>query len=87
LIIHQVAAARDALLAIPAFKALLAHHTQPSKAGTVFTSVKPKLAVYYHFVLLGTPTVPAVTEKMCLNKPLKGFCRWKTCLRLAGDLG
>jgi len=73
LIIHQVAAARDALLAIPAFKAILAHHTQPSEAGTVFTRVKPKLAVYYHFVLLGTPNVPAMTEKDVFEQTRKTY--------------
>ena len=62
LLIHQVAAAREALLAVPAFKAILDHHTKPDEAGVVFSRVKPKLAVFYHFVLLGSPTVPAVTE-------------------------
>ena len=63
LVIHQVAAASEALLKVPTFKVILAHHTLPQEAGTLFTRVKPKLAVYYHFVLLGTPAVPAVTEK------------------------
>ena len=63
LLIHQVAAASEALLKIPTFKVIIAHHTQPEEAGVVFTKVKPKLAVYYHFVLLGTPTIPALTEK------------------------
>lgn len=63
LVIHQVAAAREELLRIPTFKVILAHHTLPQEAGTLFSRVKPKLAVYYHFVLLGTPSVPAVTEK------------------------
>jgi ribonuclease Z len=73
LVIHQVAAARDELLAIAAFKAILAHHTQPSEAGIVFTRVKPKLAVYYHFVLLGTPTVPAVNEKDVIEQTRKTY--------------
>ncbi len=63
LLIHQVAAVREALLASPVFKVILSHHTRPDEAGTLFTRVKPKLAVYYHFVLLGTPAIPAVTEK------------------------
>ena len=62
LVIHQVAAAHEELLKSPVFKVILAHHTQPHEAGTVFTRVKPRLAVYYHFVLLGTPTIPAVSE-------------------------
>jgi len=63
LLIHQVAAVREELLKNPVFKVILAHHTRPDEAGTLFTRVKPRLAVFYHFVLLGTPGVPAVTEK------------------------
>jgi ribonuclease Z len=62
LLIHQVAAVREELLANPVFKIILSHHTKPDEAGVVFTRVKPKLAVYYHFVLLGTPGSPPVTE-------------------------
>ena len=63
LLIHQVAAANEALAKVPTFETILAHHTKPEEAGTVFTRSKPKLAVFYHFVLLGTPKLPAVTEK------------------------
>lgn len=63
LLIHQVAAARPELLQSPVFKVILDHHTKPEEAGVVFTRTKPKLAVYYHFVLLGSPAVPAITEK------------------------
>lgn len=73
LLIHQVAAASDELLKIPAFKVILAHHTQPDEAGTLFSRVKPKLAVYYHFVLLGTPKIPAVTEKQVFEMTRKTY--------------
>lgn len=73
LLIHQVAAASEELLKIPAFKVILAHHTQPDEAGTVFTRVKPRLAVYYHFVLLGTPKIPAVTEKEVFDMTRKTY--------------
>jgi ribonuclease Z len=63
LLIHQVGAASEELLKIPTFKVILAHHTQPDEAAVVFNRVKPKLAVYYHFVLLGTPAIPALTDK------------------------
>ncbi|MDP3083933.1 MAG: MBL fold metallo-hydrolase [Rubrivivax sp.] len=63
LLIHQVAAASEALLKIPTFRVILAHHTQPEEAATVFNRGKPKLAVYYHFVLLGVPGIPALSEK------------------------
>ena len=73
LLIHQVAAVREALLQSPVFKVILSHHTLPEEAGTVFSTVKPKLAVYYHFVLLGTPAIPAVTEKDVLELTRKTY--------------
>ena len=73
LLIHQVAAVREALLASPVIKVILSHHTRPDEAGTVFSRVKPKLAVYYHFVLLGTPAIPAVTEKEVLEMTRKTY--------------
>ncbi|MES2685655.1 MAG: MBL fold metallo-hydrolase [Pseudomonadota bacterium] len=73
LLIHQVAAVREELLKNLAFKVILAHHTQPEEAGTVFTRVKPKLAVYYHFVLLGTPAIPPVTEKDVFEQTRKTY--------------
>ena len=73
LLIHQVAAVQEALLASPVFKVILSHHTRPEEAGTVFNRVKPKLAVYYHFVLLGTPAIPAVTEKQVLEMTRKTY--------------
>jgi ribonuclease Z len=62
LLIHQVAAVREELLKNPVFKVILEHHTKPEEAGVVFTRTKPKLAAYYHFVLLGTPTIPPMKE-------------------------
>ena len=73
LLIHQVAAVRPELLANPVFKIILAHHTQPEEAGVVFSRVKPRLAVYYHFVLLGTPGVPAVKEADVLEMTRKTY--------------
>lgn len=63
LLVHQVAAVRDELLKNPVFQVILAHHTKPEEAGTVFTRTKPRLAVFYHFVLLGNLGNPPVTEK------------------------
>lgn len=63
LLVHQVAAVRDELMKNPLFQVILAHHTKPDEAGTLFTRVKPKLAVFYHFVLLGNIGVPPVTEQ------------------------
>lgn len=63
LLIHQVAAVRPELLKNPVIKVILAHHTKPDEAGVVFSRVKPRLAVFYHFVLLGMPGTPPVNEK------------------------
>lgn len=63
LLIHQVAAVRPELLASPVFQVILAHHTQPEDAGRVFARTRPKLAVFYHFSLLGTPQVKPMTAQ------------------------
>jgi ribonuclease Z len=63
LLIHQVAAMRPELLALPAFQVILAHHTSPEEAGRVFSRVKPRLAVFYHFSLLGTAKLPPLTAQ------------------------
>lgn len=73
LLIHQVAAVREELMASPVFRAILDHHTKPEEAGVVFTRAKPKLAVFYHFVLLGTPKVPPVTEKEVVDMTRKTY--------------
>ena len=59
LIIHEVALASDELLASSEqFRRIVGHHTTPEEAGIVFAEVKPKLAVYTHFVILSGPTIP-----------------------------
>jgi ribonuclease Z len=54
LLIHEVFAISPRLAAVPELKPVADHHTSPEQAGTVFSRVKPKLAVYTHFVLIGT---------------------------------
>ena len=63
LLIHQVAAVRPELLTSPVFQVILAHHTKPEEAGIVFARTKPKLAVFYHFSLLGSVQVPPMTAQ------------------------
>ena len=61
LVVHEVGDSSDAYLAQnPNFANALAHHTRPSEAGTVFTTVKPKLAVYSHIVARGAGTVDLI---------------------------
>ena len=73
LLIHQVAAMRPELLASPVFQVILAHHTKPEEAGVVFSRTKPKLAVFYHFSLLGTPQVPPLTEQEVVELARKNY--------------
>jgi len=42
---------------------VIAHHTLPDQAGTIFSRVKPKLAVYSHIVPPDVPTLEAQTRK------------------------
>lgn len=73
LLIHQVAAVRAELMKLPTFQVIMAHHTSPEEAGIVFTRVQPKMAVFYHFVLLGTPNVSPVTEREVLEMTRKTY--------------
>jgi ribonuclease Z len=68
LLIHEVAAAREPLLANPFFRAVINHHTTPADAGRIFAEARPKLAVYTHIVLLSNkdnpePTIDDVVEE------------------------
>jgi ribonuclease Z len=60
-LVHEVAAVPPELLKDQQVQRVMAHHTSPREAGTVFTRAHPKLAVYTHFTLLARPPVSAVT--------------------------
>ena len=60
-VVHEVGAMRPELSKDQQIQRIMAHHTSPQEAGTVFTRANPKLAVYTHFVLPGRPPVPAIT--------------------------
>jgi ribonuclease Z len=60
-LVHEVAAVHPELLKDQQVQRVMAHHTSPQEAGTVFTRAHPKLAVYTHFTLLARPPIPAVT--------------------------
>jgi ribonuclease Z len=57
-LIHEVAAVRSDMLAIPAIQRIIAHHVTPKEAGTVFARAHPKLAAYTHIVRLGNASNP-----------------------------
>lgn len=74
LLIHQVAAARPALVKKLKFlKVILDHHTKPHEAGTVFSRVKPKLAVYYHLVMFGNPKIKPYSFKELVELTRKTY--------------
>jgi ribonuclease Z len=61
LLIHEVATAREPLLVIPFFRAVINHHTTPADAGRIFAEARPKLAAYTHIVLLSNKDNPEPT--------------------------
>jgi len=68
LLVHEVAAAPPALMGEAYIQRIIAHHTTPREAGTVFAKTQPKLAVYTHLVLLGSESVPAPTIDDIVNE-------------------
>jgi ribonuclease Z len=67
-LVHEVAAVRPELLKDQQVQRVMAHHTSPQEAGTVFTRAHPKLAVYTHFTLLARPQITAVTTDEVINQ-------------------
>lgn len=53
LLIHEVAGASESALARPSTRRAFEHHTTGEEAGRVFATIKPKLAVYSHIILMG----------------------------------
>ncbi len=61
ILVHEVAAFPPEVLKEPQAQRVMAHHTSPQEAGTVFSRAHPKLAVYTHLVLPARAIIPAVT--------------------------
>jgi ribonuclease Z len=63
-LIHEVAMTNPDMLNIPVIQRIIAHHTSPREAGTVFARAHPKLAVFSHIVLIGSDkaAAPGLTE-------------------------
>jgi len=59
-LIHEVSMAKPEVAQTEAAKRILAHHTSPQEAGRVFSTAKPRLAVYAHISAAGGagPTAP-----------------------------
>ena len=68
-VIHEVAAAREEMLAFDErIQLILDHHTSPEEAGIVFDRVAPKLALYSHLTLLSSPDSPEVTIEELIQR-------------------
>jgi ribonuclease Z len=61
LLIHEVAAARPALMAEAYMQRIIGHHTTPRQAGLVFSRAQPRLAAYTHLVLPASETILPAT--------------------------
>jgi ribonuclease Z len=61
LLVHAIAGSKPELLQNIVIRRILDHHTLPPEAAMVFNRTQPKLAVYTHFVLQQTRTVPPPT--------------------------
>ena len=72
LIVHEVMGASDMLMKNPLIKGVLEVHTTPAQAGTLFSKVQPKLAVYTHLLLFGVSEEDLVTQtRKTYSGPLK----------------
>lgn len=72
LIVHEVMGVSDMLMKNPLIKGVLEVHTTPAQAGTLFSKVQPKLAVYTHILLFGVSEEDLVTQtRETYSGPLK----------------
>jgi ribonuclease Z len=63
LLVHEVAVIEPELSkSYPSYRAIEDHHTSPEEAGKIFTSAKPKLAVFSHIVFATLKPVQDVPE-------------------------
>ncbi len=69
LVLHEVVLASDELIASSAQLArVVAHHTTPEQAGTVFSKIAPKLAVFTHLTLPNSRTVAAAPMSSVVSR-------------------
>ncbi len=67
LLVHEVAISSRTLDKTDPKYHIMAHHTNPEQAATVFNAVKPKLAVFYHFVRLYGGTTEEIMKRTKVN--------------------
>jgi len=69
LVLHEVVLASDALVASSAqLERVVAHHSTPEQAGTVFTKIAPKLAVFTHITAPNSRTVAAAPMSSLVSR-------------------
>jgi ribonuclease Z len=70
LLIHEVAMAKPEVAQTEAAKRILAHHTSPQEAGKIFSTAKPKLAVYSHISAAGGagPSAPLPADYLAATR-------------------
>jgi ribonuclease Z len=69
LLIHEVAVIEPELSkSYPSYRAIEDHHTSPEDAGKIFSSAKPKLAVYSHIVFATLKPVQDVPEEALIAR-------------------
>ncbi len=68
-LIHEVALAGAAALSeSESARRIIAHHTRPEEAGSIFDRVRPKLAVYSHIVILGDDSPAAIAQLLAATR-------------------
>jgi ribonuclease Z len=73
-LIHEVAGAKEELLKTsPAAQRIIDHHVSPEEAGKLFSQVKPKLAVYTHFVMVASNAISAPTVEDFITMTRKTY--------------
>jgi ribonuclease Z len=72
LLIHEVSASRDPTQT-QANNGVLALHTLPDQAGTVFARTRPKLAVYSHVGTAGDPNGKGLTDSEFIDATRKTY--------------
>jgi ribonuclease Z len=68
LLVHEVAIVRPELAPEPFIQRIMAHHTTPCQAGTIFAHTKPKLAAFTHLVFLSSAHIPPATIEDLINE-------------------
>jgi ribonuclease Z len=70
LLIHEVSMAKPEVAQTEAAKRILAHHTSPQEAGRVFSTAKPRLAVYAHISAAGGtgPSAPQPADYIAATR-------------------